>query len=311
MESSGSTAAELRELADDWRVSLRGAGKADGTITAYTRGVGQFLTFCEAAGLDPIRRRTLSAWMAHLRDEKNFEGYTARSRLTSVRQFTKWLLVEGEIDSNPFVEMEQPAVDERLTEPLTPQQIHALLDTCVSPKGAGRERIYVDTRDAAIIAVMIETGLRAGEVVGLSVDDVQWRADPPHLLIQRTKTRTARSVPISVQAADRLNRYARARRRQKDHNRTEFWLSARGGPLRYQGLYDGLVKRSRLAGISGFHPHQMRHTAAHRWLEKGGSESGLMSVAGWRSPQMLHRYTKAQAAARAAEEAQKLNLGEL
>ena len=55
----------------------------------------------------------------------------------------------------------------------------------------------------------------------------------------------------------------------------------------------------------------MRHTAAHRWLSAGGSESGLMAVAGWTRPDMLMRYTKAQASARAAEEARGLNLGDL
>jgi integrase len=69
--------------------------------------------------------------------------------------------------------------------------------------------------------------------------------------------------------------------------------------------------RAAAAGIDGFHPHRLRHTAAHRWLAAGGSESGLMSVAGWTRPDMLMRYTKAQAASRAAEEARRLNLGDL
>jgi integrase len=55
----------------------------------------------------------------------------------------------------------------------------------------------------------------------------------------------------------------------------------------------------------------LRHTAAHRWLAAGGSEGGLMAVAGWTRPDMLVRYTRAQASARAAEEAQRLNLGDL
>ena len=61
----------------------------------------------------------------------------------------------------------------------------------------------------------------------------------------------------------------------------------------------------------GFHPHRMRHTAAHRWLAAGGTETGLMAVAGWTRPDMLLRYTQAQASARAAAEARPLNLGDL
>jgi len=66
-----------------------------------------------------------------------------------------------------------------------------------------------------------------------------------------------------------------------------------------------------LAGIKDFHPHVMRHTAADRWLSAGGSEGGLMAIAGWTRPDMLLRYTGARAAQRAADEARGLNLGDL
>ncbi len=55
----------------------------------------------------------------------------------------------------------------------------------------------------------------------------------------------------------------------------------------------------------------LRHTAAHRWLARGGSESGLMAMAGWTRTDMLVRYTQARASQRAAEEVRRLNLGEL
>jgi integrase len=58
-------------------------------------------------------------------------------------------------------------------------------------------------------------------------------------------------------------------------------------------------------------PHRLRHTAAHRWLAAGGSESGLMAMAGWTRSDMLVRYTRARAAERAADEARRLNLGAL
>jgi integrase/recombinase XerD len=55
----------------------------------------------------------------------------------------------------------------------------------------------------------------------------------------------------------------------------------------------------------------MRHTAATRWLRAGGSEGGLMAVAGWSNRAMIDRYTGASAAERAAEEARGLGLGDL
>lgn len=308
----GPSVEDLADLADYWQVSLRAARRAPATLMAYERGVAQYLAYCRANGIEhPIHRRALDGWMAALA-QKGMSGNSARSRLTAVRQFTKWLLAEDEIPFNPFTDMAQPALDEQVTEPLSPDQIKAMMATCDPKPTATPERRFLDIRDAAILQVMIETGLRAGEVCGLARDDVRWKDNPATVTVRKSKTRRARSAPISPQAAQRVGKYERAARIRRERETTDaFWLSARGGPLRYPGLYDALAKRAVEAGIEGFHPHQLRHTAAHRWLKAGGSESGLMAVAGWQSPQMLHRYTKAQAEARAAEEAQRLNLGEL
>ena len=66
-----------------------------------------------------------------------------------------------------------------------------------------------------------------------------------------------------------------------------------------------------MVGIKGFHLHLLRHTAATRWLRAGGSEGGLMAVAGWKSREMMDRYVGASASERAADEARGLNLGEM
>ena len=66
-----------------------------------------------------------------------------------------------------------------------------------------------------------------------------------------------------------------------------------------------------MAGLKGFHPHVLRHTAASRWLSAGGTEGGLMAIAGWSSRDMLDRYARATASERAAAEARTLGLGEL
>jgi integrase len=89
------------------------------------------------------------------------------------------------------------------------------------------------------------------------------------------------------------------------------WLGGNGQSFKYHGLNLALKRRADSAGIKDFHLHLMRSTAATRWLRAGGSEQGLMSVAGWSTRAMLDRYTGASAAERAATEARGLNLGDL
>lgn len=304
------TVADCQDLMDAWAVSLRAGNKTRETVRVYRRNVGQFLTFCEAQTLEPMRRRSLEAFLADMLD-RGREGMTARGRLTAVRQFTKWLVEVDELDADPFVSVKPPAIDTKVVVPLTDAEVMAMLRTCKTPKGAGAERTYVDARDAALIKLMHETGLRAGEVLALDLDDVRWTDDPPALTVQKAKSRRGRNVPYSPQAAQMIGTYLRHRRKRGNAASPAMWLGARGSELAYAGLYDALARRAETAGVEHFHPHRMRHTAAHRWLEKGGSENGLMTVAGWSRPDMMSRYTRGRAEQRAAEEASRLNLGDL
>jgi integrase/recombinase XerD len=118
-------------------------------------------------------------------------------------------------------------------------------------------------------------------------------------------------VPFGPQTARALDRYLRLRRQHRLADTPALWLGDQGRGFGYNALHFTLGRRAEAAGIRGFHPHVLRHTAAHRWLAAGGSEGGLMAVAGWARRDMLDRYAAATASERAAAEAKSLNLGDL
>ena len=94
--------------------------------------------------------------------------------------------------------------------------------------------------------------------------------------------------------------YLAARQARRHADRPELWLGERRCGLAADALYRSLGRRAERAGIAGFRPHRVRRTAAHRWLAAGGSESGLMAMAGWTHVEMLIRYARANAGERAA-----------
>lgn len=293
---------DLDALLPSWVLSLRAERKAASTIKSYTTGVETYLAFCAERDLPAVLdRRTLAAFTAALLDDGR-EPATVRSRQLGVRRFSAWLADEGEIDTDPLLGVKAPKLDVKVVEPLTDDQLKALLKACSGPDL--RER-----RDEAIVRLMTETGVRAGECVNLTVGDLDLPAGTA--TVRRGKGGKGRVVPFGPQTARALDRYLRTRRAHRLADTPALWLGERGKEFSYDALHKALGYRATLAGIVGFHPHLLRHTAAHRWLARGGSEGGLMAVAGWTRPDMLLRYTRARASERAAVEARELNLGDL
>ncbi len=299
---------DLRALADSWALSLRAERKSPETLKSYGNGVRFFLDWCDENDAAPLTRASAREWVDQMLSG-GAAASTARSRQLAVRRFTTWLADEGEIPADPMLGLKPPKLDERVTQPLSDDEIRAILKACAVPKGAEPKEAMRHRRDEAIIRLMVETGARAGEVVLLQLEDVDLTNGLA--TIHRGKGGKGRVVPIGPEVCLSLDRYLRLRRHHRLADRTDLWLGDRGKGFTYDALHKTLAMRASAAGVERFHPHLLRHTAAHRWLAAGGSESGLMAVAGWTRPDMLMRYTKAQASARAADEARRLNLGDL
>jgi site-specific recombinase XerD len=302
------TVSDAQLLAESWQLALRAERKSPQTLKAYSDGVRFYLTWCADRDVVPLTRASLNLWVAGLLDGGAAPS-TARARQLAVRRFSSWLSDEGELLADPFLGVKAPKLDEKVIEPLSDDDLRALIKACTPPKGADPKVAMRHRRDEAIVRVMLETGLRAGEVVGLHIGDV----DLPQgmLTVRRGKGGKGRLAPIGPEASLAVDRYLRLRRAHRLAESDDLWLGDRGKHFTYDALHKTLRERANAASLEGFHPHKLRHTAAHRWLAAGGSEGGLMAVAGWTRPDMLMRYTKAQASARAADEARKLNLGDL
>jgi site-specific recombinase XerD len=175
-----------------WQIALRAARLAPGTIKTYGDGVNQYLAWCEANDVPPMVRANLGLWVAGLLDDGAAPA-TARTRQLGVRRFAKWLTTEGELPADPFLGLPPPKLDETVIEPLTEDELRAMLKACVPAKGAGTSEVFRGRRDEAVLRFMLETGTRAGEVVALAVDDVDFSAGTA--IVRRGKGGKGRSMP--------------------------------------------------------------------------------------------------------------------
>ncbi len=186
----------------------------------------------------------------------------AKMMVTALRSLLGWMHVEGLIERS-LVGAVPSAASWRLSglpRALDADQVRRLLEACDRRAGSGR-------RDFAILTLLVRLGLRAGEVAGLGLDDVDWRAGE---LLVVGKGRRAERLPLPVDVGEAITAYLADGRPATAQDRSVFIrVKAPHHGLRTGGVTQVVVSAAHRAGLGQIHAHRLRHTAATEMLRAG------------------------------------------
>ncbi len=256
------------------------------TCEAYDSDLKTFAEFLESRHgvLLTAVQQDVAAFLEHLRAH-GIDARSAARKLSCIRGFYKWLLLDRRIHHDPTVNIESPKAWKVLPKALAESEVNAMLEAAEASAGANTSRPLahaVALRDRAILELLYAGGLRVSEVTTLSTSDLGLGLDLGRVLV-RGKGDKERIVPLGVAALAALDTYlkegrahlARVRKRPQAADGARLFLSQRGMPMTRQAIWL-LVKASNSAAS----PHTLRHSCATHMVEHGADLRSVQLLLG-------------------------------
>jgi site-specific recombinase XerD len=267
----------------DFLLDARAARRSDATLEFYQQKLHTFLNFSEEQGViepEQLSAHHIRLFLDHLGESRNAGGVHAYWR--AVRAFVRFLVREEAIDSSPLDKIRSPKVEQELLEPVSTETVSALLCTC--------DKTNIGLRDRAILLILLDTGLRAGELLALNVGDVD--LNEASVAVRKAKSRQGRYVFIGRQARKAVVAYLRTRQEREPHH--PLWLAyhrdGNQARLRYDGLRSVIQRRAKQAGVPCPSLHSFRRGFAINMLRNGADLVSLSRMMGHGSLPVLMRY---------------------
>jgi integrase/recombinase XerD len=278
-----SVAAVLLECYRCWLLAERGVGVK--VACGYVDAVRPFVAAHAVsgdAGLRELGAGDVTGFM--LAQSRRLAPKTVQRLASALRSLLRFWHVQGLV--NGPLDQAVPKVANRrpgLPQPLQPGQLRALLSSCDRDTAAGR-------RDLAILTLLARLGLRAGEVAGLGLDDINWRRGE---IAIRGKRNRLDALPLPADVGEAIASYLRDGRPAMALDRRVFIrIRAPHQGLSPVGVTQVVAGAARRAGLGVIYAHRLRHSVATSMLAEGGSLAEIGLVLRHRRPLTTAAYTK-------------------
>ena len=293
----------LPEAIEYFKICKLADGYSPSTMEVYGWALSRFSAFVENKPPDEITLDQLRRFMLYMRNEyqpNRSGGSTAPLSASSLeniwkalRSFFGWAEEELGIE-RPDLRLAKPRNPPAEVNAFTHQEIQVLVAACDrTALSSGRRQPFTmrrptGARDKAIVLTLLDTGLRAGELARLKVDNVQLKSGKVYIEPWGSGRKTrSRLVYLGRSSTRAVYRYLTVRR---EHQCSNLFLTKDENPMNRNTIRHLLNALGRRAGVSKVHPHRFRHTFAIQYLRNGGDVFTLQRLLGHSTLEMVRRY---------------------
>lgn len=254
--------------------SLDDKGRSPSTVLAYRSDLEQLINFLHdrskvTAG--SIQGADLEAFRDHLLTDK----YTPKSvsrKLNAIKTFFRWMLAEKHISADPSRNVSHPKIEPSVPKFLSQLEYRAL-----------RDIVREDVRIAAIIELILQTGMRISEVASLKTTNIAKDA----LNIDAYATQEARTIPLTPRGRAAIDAYMEHRPNQESEY---LFVSKNGKPLAVRNIRAAIDRLFNKAGVPQYSVNDLRTTFIIENLKAGVDLVMLSKIAGHKRLSTTERY---------------------
>jgi site-specific recombinase XerD len=272
---------DLTQCVNSFILGRKAQNLSDGTIRFYMTKMELltgFLVKLEISQISDITPQTIRDYLIYL-EEKGHNAGGIHAAYRALKAFLNWW--EGEFEpsnwKNPIKKVRAPKVPLEILEPVKSDEAIKLLAVC-------NIKSLLGLRDCAIILTLMDTGVRASELLALTRKDLDLRSGK--IVIRKGKGGKFRIVFISEKTQQVIKRYLEERSDFSSY----LWITKINSQLQYSGLRQIIRRRAKDANIEPPSLHSFRRFFALQMLRSGVDIFSLQRLMGHSDIQILRRY---------------------
>ena len=270
------TELNIKQAVSAFKANLSKQGRASATILAYSKDIEQLADFVAKSGintLNQVTKENIDGFKESLA-EKNYTTKSISRKINSIKSFFSYVQGQGLITENPSSGVSHPKYDIKPPRLLNKIEYRALRDAC-------RE----DVRMAAIVEILLQTGMRISELANLKISDIDKTTN--QITIRAYESHPERIIPINLPASEALERYLAVRPKSTNSN---IFITKTGNAFLIRNIRSNLDRYFHIAGIESAKVNDLRHTFIAQQLTSGSPLVYISKLVGHKRLSTTEKY---------------------